>query len=143
MQLTPANIEERKKIDIKPGDTVRVWRRIQEGKKTRSQAFEGLVIARKHGKEIGATFTIRKVTKKIGVELTLPLCSPIIEKIELISRPKRVRRAKLYYLRERAARQVRKKMKQMKQVGKVVMETKETVEEKPAETEKETETTKE
>jgi large subunit ribosomal protein L19 len=138
MQLSPINIKERQKLDIRSGDTIRVWQRIQEGssrsktgKKTRLQAFEGLIIARKHGSEPGATFTIRKISGGIGVELTVPLYSPKIEKIELIKRPKRVRRAKLYYLRERAARQVRKKMKQMKQIGKVVMET--PAEEKPEE----------
>lgn len=102
---------------------MRVWQRVQDEKRTRSQAFEGLIIARKHGTESGATFTVRKISGGIGVELTLPLHSPKIEKIELISRPKRVKRAKLYYLRERAARQVRKKMKQMKQIKEVVMET--------------------
>lgn len=136
MQLTPVNIEERKKLDIKPGDTIRVWQRInepiirgkgvkkgkvRETKKSRIQAFEGLVIARKHKTEIGATFTIRKVSGGIGVELTLPLFSPKIEKIELVSRPKRARRAKLYYLRDWAARAVRKKMKQMKQRDEVMM----------------------
>jgi len=124
MQISPVNIEERKKMDIRAGDTLRVWQRIEEGGKTRRQAFEGLVIARKHGAEAGATFTIRKVSNGIGVELTLPLYSPNIEKIELVRRPQRVRRAKLYYLRERAARQVRKKMKQMKQVGQVLTEVK-------------------
>jgi len=131
MQLTPVNIEERKKMDIKPGDTIRIWQRIEEvnaksgDKKTRSQAFEGLVIARKHGTESGATFTVRKIIDGIGTELIFPLYSPKIEKIELLSRPKRVRRAKLYYLRERAIRQVRKKMKQAKQIGKVMVEKKE------------------
>jgi large subunit ribosomal protein L19 len=124
MKISPVNTEERKKMDIKAGDTLRVWQRIEESGKTRRQAFEGLVIARKHGSEAGATFTIRKISGGIGVELTLPLYSPNIEKIELIRRPKRVRRAKLYYLRERAARQVRKKMRQMKQVGQVLTETK-------------------
>lgn len=133
MKLSPVNIEERQKLDIRTGDTVKVWQRIQEGKKSRLQAFEGLVLYRKHGTEPGATFTVRKVSNGIGVELTLPIYSPKIEKIELISRPKRVRRAKLYYLRERATRQVRKKMKQMKQIGEVMMEKKD--EPKPVETE--------
>ncbi|MCF7835655.1 MAG: 50S ribosomal protein L19 [Candidatus Marinimicrobia bacterium] len=125
MQLSPIKTEERVKLDIKPGDTVRVWQRIQEEKKSRLQAFEGLVIARKHGTEPGATFTVRKTAKAggVGVEMILPLYSPKIEKIELVSRPKRVRRAKLYYLRERAARAIRKKMKQSKQMGEVMMDT--------------------
>jgi large subunit ribosomal protein L19 len=116
------NIEERAKLDIRPGDTVKVWQRIKEGEKTRRQAYEGLIIARKHGTESGATFTVRKISGSIGVELTLPLYSPHIEKIELISRPKRTRRAKLYYVRDRAARAVRQKMKQLRQVGEVMME---------------------
>jgi len=119
------NIEERKKMDIKPGDTIRVWQRVQEGKKTRAQAFEGLVIGRKRGTEIGATFTVRKISHGVGVELIFPLYSPKIEKVELVSRPKRVRRAKLYYLRERAARQVKKKMKQLKHVNATLLEKKE------------------
>ncbi|MBU1178999.1 50S ribosomal protein L19 [Patescibacteria group bacterium] len=130
MKLSPVNIEERQKTDIRAGDTIRVWLRIdeiaQKGKaagKSKLQAFEGLIIARKHGKEPGATFTVRKISGGVGVELTLPLYSPKVEKIELISRPKRVRRAKLYYLRERAARQVRKKMKQSRQIREIVMKT--------------------
>ncbi len=132
MQFTPVKTEDRKNLDIRPGDTVKVWQRIQEGKKSRLQAFEGLLLARKHGTEPGATFTIRKISGGVGVEITLPLYSPKIEKIELISRPKRVRRAKLYYLRERAARQVRKKMKQMKQIKETIMDASK-VEAKPEE----------
>lgn len=145
MKLSPIDIEQRKKIDIRAGDTVRIWQRIQEGDKTRTQSFEGLIIAKKHGAKSGATFTVRKISGGIGVELTFPLYSPKIEKIELVSRPKRVRRAKLYYLRERAAKQVRKKMKQMRQIDKVVMEIKkeEKEKEKPEEKEENKETKKE
>ncbi len=85
--------------DFKAGDTVRVQVRIKEGGKERLQAFEGIVIARKHG---GAreTFTVRKVSAGgIGVERIFPLHATIISKIELIRRG-RVRRAKLYYLRD-------------------------------------------
>ncbi len=121
MLISPINIEERQKLDIRAGDTIRVWQRIKEGDKTRRQAFEGLIIARKHGTEPGATFTVRKISGGIGVEITLPLFSPNIEKIELVSRSK-VRRAKLYFVREREARQVRKKMKQTRQIDKMVME---------------------
>lgn len=109
-------------MDIKSGDTIRVWQRIEEKGKTRLQVFEGLVLARKHGTEAGASFTVRKISGGVGVELTLPLYSPKIEKIELAKRPRNVRRAKLYYLREKAAKAVRKKMKQMRQVDKVLME---------------------
>lgn len=134
MQLSPVKIEVRKNLDIKAGDTIRVWQRIEEEidkgkgekeKKTRRQAFEGLIIARKHGSEPGGTFTIRKTSGGIGVELTLPLYSPKIEKIELVKRPRRVRRAKLYYLRDKAARAARKKMKQMKQIDRVLVEKEE------------------
>ncbi len=120
MLISPINTEERKKLDIRAGDTIRVWQRVKEGDKTRRQAFEGLIIARKHGTEPGATFTVRKISGGIGIEITLPLYSPSIEKIELISRSK-VRRAKLYFVRERAARAVKKKMKQMRQIGEIIM----------------------
>lgn len=131
MKLSPVDTDQRKNLDIKSGDIVRVWQRIEEKGKTRRQAFEGIIIARKHGAEAGASFTIRKTSGGIGVELTLPLYSPKIEKIELIKRPGKVRRSKLYYLREKAAKAARKKMKQMKQVNKVLVEK---VAEKPVET---------
>jgi len=106
-----AGVEERKNLDLRPGDTVRVWQKIKEGDKTRSQAFEGLVLARKHGTEPGATFTVRKIAEGVGVERIFPLYSPVIEKIEILRRG-RVRRAKLYYIREKAAREARRKMRQ-------------------------------
>jgi large subunit ribosomal protein L19 len=83
--------------DFKPGDTVRVYVRIKEGNKERLQAFEGICIARKHG---GAreTFTVRKVSFGVGVERIFPLHATVIDKIEVVRRG-RVRRAKLYYLR--------------------------------------------
>lgn len=98
--------------EIRPGDTVKVFQKIKEGDKTRIAAFEGLVIARKHGKGISATFSVRKVVDGIGVERVFPLHSPTIEKIEVLRRAK-VRRAKLYYIRDLAAREVRRKMKQI------------------------------
>lgn len=124
MQFSPVNTEERRKLDIRPGDTIRVWQRIKEGGKTRLQAFEGLVLARKHGREPGATFTVRKVAGGVGVERIFPLYLPTIEKIELIRRSK-VRRAKLYYIREKAAKETRKKMKQIRMAGHVMMDKKE------------------
>lgn len=84
--------------DVRPGDTVRIYQKIKEGEKERSQAFEGVVIARKHGKELGGTITVRKMIGGIGVERIYPLHSPLVEKIEVVRRSK-VRRAKLYYLR--------------------------------------------
>jgi large subunit ribosomal protein L19 len=101
-------------VDIKPGDTVRVFQKVKEGDKTRLQAFEGLIIAKKHGREAGGTFTVRKVSAGIGVERIFPIRSPIIEKIEIVRRAGRVRRAKLYYIREKAARDTRRKMRQVR-----------------------------
>ena len=120
-KFSPVDIEARKKIDIKPGDTIRVWQKIREGDKTRLQAFEGLVIARKHGLESGATFTIRKISYGNGVERVFPLFSPVIDKIEILRRGK-VRRAKLYYIREKAARETRRKMRQTTYQEKAVVE---------------------
>lgn len=112
IKISPVNMEERKKIDIRSGDTVRVWQKIQEKGKTRLQAFEGLVLARKHGAEAGATFTVRRVASGVGVEKIFPLYSPMIDKIEILKRSK-VRRSKLYYIREKVAREIRKQMRKM------------------------------
>ena len=83
--------------DFEPGDTVRVHVRIKEGDKERLQAYEGVVIARKHG-GIRETITVRKTSFGIGVERIFPLHATIIDRIEVVKRG-RVRRAKLYYLR--------------------------------------------
>ncbi len=107
-----ADMKKRNKIDITPGNTVRVFLRIQEKGKTRLQAFEGLVIARKHGSEAGATFTVRKVASGVGMEKTFPLYSPVIDKIEILKRSK-VRRSKLYYIRDKATKEIRRRMKQI------------------------------
>ena len=112
IKFSPVDIEQRQKTDIQAGDTVRVWQRIKEKDKIRLQAFEGLIIARKHGTEPGATFTVRRVTTGIGVEKVFLLYSPAIEKIDLVRRSK-VRRAKLYYIRDKAAKEIRRKMKQL------------------------------
>jgi large subunit ribosomal protein L19 len=84
--------------EFRPGDTVRVHVRLREGEKERIQVFEGVVIARDHG-GVSETFTVRKISSGIGVERIFPLHAPTIAKIEL-QRRGRVRRAKLYYLRE-------------------------------------------
>ena len=115
-------------LDIKPGMTVRVWQKIKEGEKTRIQAFEGLIIAKKHGQEPGATFTVRKMVGDIGVERIFPLHSPNIEKIEIVSQSK-VRRAKLYYIREKARKVIRKKMRRTRIAEKPI--AKKPVAEKP------------
>ncbi len=100
----------RKEFDMRVGDTVKVHQKIQEKGKTRIQIFEGLVLARKHGNEAGATFTVRKVSGGYGVERIFPLFSPNIDKIEVVKRAK-VRRSKLYYIREKAAKEISKRMK--------------------------------
>ncbi len=111
IKLTPVDIPSRKDLDFSSGDVVRVWNKIKEADgKTRLQAFEGMVLARKHGTEIGATFTIRRVASGVGVERVFPLYSVMIDKIELVRRA-RTRRSKLYYVRDKALRDVRRKLK--------------------------------
>ena len=109
-QFTPVTQEDRKKLDFKAGDTVRVWSKILEKGKIRLQAFEGLVLCRKHGTESGATFTIRKVASGVGVERIFPLFSPNIDKIEVLRKSK-TRRSKLYYIRTKAVKEVKKRLK--------------------------------
>ena len=116
IQFSPVNMEERKKLGIRAGDTVRVWVKIREKDKTRLQAFEGLVLARKHGNEPGASFTVRKIASGVGVERIFPLYSPAIDKIEIIKRS-RVRRSKLYFIREKVAKEIRRQMRKMKMMG--------------------------
>lgn len=111
IKLTPVDIPSRKELDFSSGDVVRVWNKIKEADgKIRLQAFEGMVLARKHGTEIGATFTIRRVASGVGVERVFPLYSVMIDKIELVRRA-RTRRSKLYYVRDKALRDVRRKLK--------------------------------
>ena len=90
---------------------MRVWSKIKENDgKTRLQAFEGLVLARKHGAEAGATFTVRKVASGVGVERIFPLYGVNIDKIEVVRHAK-TRRSKLYYVRDKAVRDVRRRLK--------------------------------
>jgi large subunit ribosomal protein L19 len=91
--------------DFRPGDTVKVHIRIIEGSKERVQMFQGVVIKRKKGL-MDASYTVRKVSHGVGVEKTFALHNPRIEKIEVISRG-RVRRSRLYYLRERRGKAAR------------------------------------
>jgi len=107
---SPVNITARKELGIRAGDTVRVTQKIQEKGKTRLQVFEGLVIATKHGAEAGGTFTVRKVASGVGVEKIFPLYSPMIDQIEIVKRTK-VRRSKLYYIREKASKEIRRAMR--------------------------------
>ena len=124
IKFSPVDIEARAKLDFKAGDDVRVWSRIAEekisqkginkkGEKTikfRLQAFEGTVLARKHGTEPGATFTVRRVASGVGVERIFPLYSPMVDKIETVKKS-HARRSKLYYIRTKAIKDVRRKMR--------------------------------
>ncbi|HEY4478232.1 MAG TPA: 50S ribosomal protein L19 [Candidatus Paceibacterota bacterium] len=110
--ISTVNIEERKSIDLRSGDTVKIWQKVKEKDKVRLQAFEGLVLARKHGSEAGATFTVRKVMDGVGVEKIFPLYSPMIGKIEILRRSK-VRRAKLYFIRDKASKEIKRQMRRL------------------------------
>ncbi len=121
--ITPVNIEGRAGLGIRSGDTVRVTQNIVELKKgrgtdkkekttknARKQVFEGLVLSVKHGIEAGASFTVRATLSGVGVEKTFPLYSPVIDSIEIVKRSG-VRRAKLYFIREKAAKAVRRQLR--------------------------------
>ena len=94
---------------VRVGDNVRVYNRIKEGNRERIQLFEGTVIS-KHGGGISETFTVRRVSYGCGVEKTFPIHSPNVEKVEII-RVGKIRRAKLYYLRDRVGKATRVKEK--------------------------------
>jgi large subunit ribosomal protein L19 len=114
---SPVDMEARKKLDIRAGDTVRVHQKIEEAKgKFRIQIFEGLILARKHGREAGATFTVRRVASGVGVEKIFPLYSPMIDKVEIVKRA-RVRRAKLYYIRDKVAREARRQLRRTRMMN--------------------------
>ena len=111
IKFSPIDIAERRKLDFRAGDTVNVSSKILDEKgKYRLQAFEGIVLARKHGKEAGATFTVRKIASGVGVERIFPLFSPMIDKIE-VTKKAHARRSKLYYIRTKAVKDVRSKMR--------------------------------
>lgn len=114
--ISPVNMEDRKTLGIRAGDTVKVHQRIQDKGKTRIQIFEGIVLARKHGSEPGATFTVRKMASGVGVEKIFPLYSPNIDMIEIVKRSK-VRRAKLYFIRDKVAREIKRQMRRMNLVA--------------------------
>ena len=115
-KISPVDMEARKNLDLRPGDTVRVHQKIEEKGKSRIQIFEGLVLARKHGTEAGGTFTVRRVASGVGVEKVFPLYSPMIDKIEVVKRA-RVRRAKLYFIREKVAREARRQLRRSRIMG--------------------------
>jgi large subunit ribosomal protein L19 len=125
-KVSPVDVSRISKLDMRSGDTVRVWQKIKEKDKFRLQAFEGLVLARKHGSESGATFTVRKVVDGVGVERIFPIYSPMIDKVEIIKRSK-VRRAKLYHIRKKVAKEIKKEMSTLRNMREVVAVTEDAV----------------
>lgn len=111
--------------NIRSGWTVKIHQKIKESGKTRTQAFEGVVIAKKHGNGINGTITVRRVAGGFGVEKTYPIHLPSIDKVKVM-RENKVRRAKLYYLRDKSAREIRKKIKTGKKVQTLKTESKTT-----------------
>ena len=101
------------KVDFQAGDVVKVHLKIKEGDKERVQIFEGLVIAKKGGQSSSPSLTVRKVSNGVGVEMIVPILSKNVEKIEIVKHAK-VRRAKLYYVRNLTAKQSRMKYEDIK-----------------------------
>lgn len=139
--ISSVDTKARQDLGVRAGDTVRVYQKVQEKDKVRLQVFEGLVLAVKHGNEAGATFTVRKVSSGVGMERVFPLYSPMIEKIEIVRRSK-VRRSKLYFIREKAAKEIRRQMRNMRlmfvsSADLVTPEEEEKTEEAPVEAEME------
>lgn len=97
---------------IKSGTKVKVYEKIKEGDKERIGFFEGIIIARKRGLEKGATFTVRGKLGEHGLEKTYPIHSPLISKIDIISLPKKVKKSKLYYIRDISAKKIKEKIGQ-------------------------------
>jgi large subunit ribosomal protein L19 len=135
--LEKFNKEQEKKLpDLRPGDTIKVHQKIKEGDKERIQIFEGVILAKKHGKGINSMITVRKVVDGVGVERVFPIHSTALEKIEVVKHGK-VRRAKLYYLRTAKGKKARLKNKEFADVIADEPEKQAVVEEAPAlETEK-------
>ncbi|MCL5016369.1 MAG: 50S ribosomal protein L19 [Patescibacteria group bacterium] len=94
---------------IKPGADVKVFEVVKEKDRERTSIFRGRVLARKHGSEPGATFTVRATVAGVGVEKIYPIYSPAINKVEVLSSPKKVHRSKLYYLRSLSAKKAKRK----------------------------------
>ena len=126
-------------IDFYAGDVVRVHRKIKEGDKERIQIFEGMVISIKGGQSSSQMITVRKVSYSIGVEIVVPTSSPNIEKIELVKRAK-VRKSKLYYIREKASKALRFKFTDASEIlpkeEEIVVEDKKTKKKKDVEEKK-------
>ncbi|MDD4931550.1 MAG: 50S ribosomal protein L19 [Candidatus Colwellbacteria bacterium] len=98
--------------NIRTGAKVKVYERIKEGDKERIGAFEGVVIAKKHGSEKGGTFTVRGRLGEYGLEKTYPVHSPLISKVDIIGTPKKVSRSKIYYVRDLSPKRIREKIGQ-------------------------------
>ncbi len=114
-KLIAFNLKQRKAqetVELKAGDMVKLFRKIKEGSKERTQVFQGTVIAIKGGQSSSKTITIRKVSFGVGVELVIPLSSPQVEKIEFVKRT-RARRAKLYFVRDKSVKVLSKKLKEI------------------------------
>jgi len=135
---------ERELPDLRSGDIVKITRKIKEGSKELSQVFEGIIIAIKGRQSSSPTMTVRKVSHGVGTELILPMFSPNISKIILVKRAK-VRRAKLYYIREKSTKSLKLKYKNLSEFAKVdpadakAMAVEGNAEEKIVEEKKETE----
>lgn len=114
--LISFNLKQRKTFaelpELRAGDVIKIYRKIKEGAKERTQMFQGTVIALKGGQSASRTITVRKVSDGIGVELILPLSSSQIQKIEFVKRTT-ARRAKLYFVRDKSAKVLSKKLKEV------------------------------
>ncbi len=127
-KLIAFNLQQRKPLTdgnplLRAGDVVKIHRKIKEGAKERIQMFQGTIIAIKGGQSASKTITVRKVSDGIGVELILPLSSTQVNKIEFVKRTS-VRRAKLYFVRDKSAKVLSKKLKEVAVKGRVAPETK-------------------
>jgi len=115
-KLIAFNLKQRKSFselpELRAGDVVKIYRKIKEGAKERSQMFQGTIIALKGGQSASRTITVRKVSDGIGVELILPLSSDQIQKIEFVKRTT-ARRSKLYFVRDKSAKVLSKKLKEV------------------------------
>ena len=104
--INAEQLEKAKKPEFKVGDSVKVWVKIKEGDRKRLQAFNGTVIASDNGNGMSATFTVRRISYGVGVEKVFPVHSPAIDRVE-VERSARIRRAKLYYLRDLRGKKAR------------------------------------
>jgi large subunit ribosomal protein L19 len=102
--------------EIRTGDTVKIYQKLKEGDKHKVQTFEGLILAKKHGKGLSATITVRRVSLGVGIERIFPIHSPLIEKIEILKSGK-VRRSKLYYMRTAKGKNARLKRRNLHDVS--------------------------